>query len=171
MSVLKTSTVLLPYRLAIQAGQTPEALAVHDVAQQLTFAELNGRANQLARLLQTQGVGPESIVAVCLERSVELVVALLGVLKAGAAYLPIDPSYPTERIQWLLADAGTAVCLTHSSLAVHLPAGSQSTALFLDQSDYILSLLSSKMCRRRCSQTTWLTSFTPPAPPASPKGR
>ncbi len=82
--------------------------------------------------------------AVCLERSVELVVALLGVLKAGAAYLPIDPSYPTERIQWLLADAGTAVCLTHSSLAVHLPAGSQSTALFLDQSDYILSLLSSK---------------------------
>ncbi|MCC6607384.1 MAG: amino acid adenylation domain-containing protein [Anaerolineae bacterium] len=144
MSVLKAGSVLLPYRLASQAGQTPAALAVADEVQAFTFAELNGRANQLARLLQTQGVGPESIVAVCLERSVSLVVALLGVLKAGAAYLPIDPSYPTERIQWLLADADTAVCLTHSTLAAHLPAASQSTALFLDQSDYILSLLSAE---------------------------
>jgi amino acid adenylation domain-containing protein len=144
MSVLKAGSVLLPYRLASQAGQTPEALAVADGVHQLTFAELNGRANQLARLLQTQGVGPESIVAVCLKRSIDLVVALLGVLKAGAAYLPIDPSYPTERIQWLLADADTAVCLTHSTLATHLPTGSLSTVLFLDQSDYILSLLSSE---------------------------
>jgi amino acid adenylation domain-containing protein len=86
--------------------QTPEAIALIFRDQRLTYAELNTRANQLAQHLIAQGVGPEVIVAVCLERSVELIVALLAILKAGGAYLPLDPAWPHERIQQLLHDGG-----------------------------------------------------------------
>ena len=78
----------------------------------LTYAELNGRANRLARLLVRHGVGTESLVAVLMDRSADLVVALLAVLKAGAAYLPIDPGNPAERIAFMLADADVGVMLT-----------------------------------------------------------
>ncbi|VAW36161.1 Polyketide synthase modules and related proteins [hydrothermal vent metagenome] len=132
---------LLQIRFERQASQTPEGVALVANGQCLTFAELNGRSNQLAYLLQRQGVGVESIVAVFLERSAEMVVALLAVLKAGAAYLPIDPNYPAERIELILTDAETAVCLTHSSLNHKLPAAIQEKAICIDQSDGILSLL------------------------------
>lgn len=113
--------LLLPSLLEAQAQANPNATAVIFNDNWLTFAELNGRANQLACLLQKQGVGVETLVAVCLERSVEMVVALLIVLKVGAAYVPIDPSYPVVRIEWMLADAETAVYLTTSHLAQKLP--------------------------------------------------
>lgn len=144
MKMIYTKDASVPERFAVRVQQSPDALAVLTKTDHLTFAELNGRVNQLARLLQQQGIGVESLVAVCLERSVEMVVALLAVLKAGAAYVPIDPGYPTERIEWMLADAATAVCLTHSHLAHKLPKSAQSRAIFLDQSDHILSLLSSE---------------------------
>ncbi|MCB8949263.1 MAG: amino acid adenylation domain-containing protein [Ardenticatenaceae bacterium] len=143
MNVINTKNASLPERFAVQVHQSPDALAVFTQEDQLTFAELNGRANQLARLLQQQGVGVEAIVGVCLERSVEMVIALLAVLKAGAAYVPIDPAYPPERIEYMLADAETAVCLTHSQLAYKLPETAQGQTIFLDQSDYVLSLLAS----------------------------
>ncbi len=95
-----------------QAARTPDAVAVRFEHQRLSYAELNGRANQLAHHLQSLGVGPETLVGVCAERSLELIVAVLAVLKAGGAYLPLDPTYPAERLQYMLADAQVAVLLT-----------------------------------------------------------
>jgi amino acid adenylation domain-containing protein len=93
-----------------QVARTPDAVAIAFGDTVVTFAQLDARANRLARLLVGQGVGTESVVAVLLERSADLVVALLGVLKAGAAYLPLDPAYPAGRTAFLLADSG-AMCL------------------------------------------------------------
>src|SRR5262249_15629843 len=90
---------------AAQAERTPERVAVVYEGAALSYGELNRRANQLAHYLRAQGVGPETLVGVCLERSVELVVALLGVLKAGGAYVPLDPQYPEARLSYLLAAA------------------------------------------------------------------
>jgi amino acid adenylation domain-containing protein len=89
---------------------------------QLTYAELNRRANQLARHLQGLGVGPEVLVGIALERSPTLLVGLLGVLKAGGAYVPLDPTYPTDRLAYMISDAQARVLLTQQSLAGLLPA-------------------------------------------------
>ncbi|WP_253773201.1 amino acid adenylation domain-containing protein [Goodfellowiella coeruleoviolacea] len=104
--------VLLPQRFEAQVDRTPDAVAVLDDAGALTYAELNRRANQLARWLRARGVGAGSVVAVVLPRSVDLMVALLGVLKAGAAYLPVESSYPAERISLLVNDSRARVVLT-----------------------------------------------------------
>ena len=104
-----------------QARRTPNAVAVVFEEESLTYAELDARSNQLARRLRVLGVGAESRVGICLERSPEMVVALLAVLKAGGAYVPVDPSYPADRIAYMLADSGVAVLLTQSKLAASLP--------------------------------------------------
>ena len=88
----------------------PSALAVISDKEQLTFAELNRRANRLAHLLAARGIGPESLVGLCMERSAQMIVALLGILKTGAAYLPLDPSLPRERLAFMLEDASVPVC-------------------------------------------------------------
>ena len=92
-----------------QAARTPAAVAVIDEAAQLSYEELNERANQLAHQLGGLGVGPEVLVGLCQERSVEMVVSVLAVLKAGGAYVPLDPAYPKERLSFMLADAGVSV--------------------------------------------------------------
>ena len=97
----------LPALIAEQVRATPDALALVHGDTRLSYAELDARANQLAHWLQGQGVGPDVPVAVCAERSVELVVALLGVIKAGGAYLPLDPEHPRERLQGMLEDSGS----------------------------------------------------------------
>ena len=107
-----------------QAGQTPEAVAVEFEGQQLTYAALDARANQLAERLRRLGVGPEVIVPIFVRRSLEMVVGVLGILKAGGAYLPLDPAYPKERLQFMLADAGASVVVTHVDLASDLPPNS-----------------------------------------------
>jgi amino acid adenylation domain-containing protein len=99
-----------------QAEKTPNAIAVVFQEQRLSYAELNSKANQLAHFLQTRGVKAESHVAVCMERSLDLVISLLAILKAGAAYLPIDPAYPLERQRYVLHDAHVKLLLTHSAL-------------------------------------------------------
>ena len=95
-----------------QVERTPEAAAVIYEGRQLTYSELNQRANRLANYLQKLGVGPEVLVAICVERSLEMIVGLLGVLKAGGAYVPLDPGYPKERQNFMLRDAQVRVVLT-----------------------------------------------------------
>ncbi|MEW5928740.1 MAG: amino acid adenylation domain-containing protein, partial [Gemmatimonadota bacterium] len=104
-----------------QAARTPDAVAVVFEGGELTYAALDGRAARLARRLRGLGVGPETRVGVCAERSPELVVALLATLKAGGAYVPVDPDHPAERIAYVLADAGVAVLLAQAGAAASLP--------------------------------------------------
>ncbi len=104
-----------------QAQRTPEAVAVEFEGSQLCYRELNERANQLAHYLRGMGVGPDTLVGVAMERSLEMVVALYGVLKAGGAYVPIDPEYPPERVAFMLQDANVEVLLTQTRLAGLLP--------------------------------------------------
>lgn len=95
-----------------QARRSPETAALIHDTRVLTYGELNGRANQLARYLRKLGVGPDKLVGVCLERSHEMIVGLLGILKAGGAYLPLDPSYPAARLKYMLEDARPALVLS-----------------------------------------------------------
>jgi amino acid adenylation domain-containing protein len=104
-----------------QVEKTPDADAVTFEGTTLSYRELNLRANLLARELQKLGVGPDVMVGVCMERSVEMVVALLGILKAGGAYVPLDPAYPQERLAYMIADSQVPVLLTQSSIVEHLP--------------------------------------------------
>ncbi|OMD66628.1 hypothetical protein BSK62_11675, partial [Paenibacillus odorifer] len=96
----------------VQVEKTPNAVAVVYEDQKLTYAELNGQANQLAWKLREQGVGSETIVAIMAERSLELIVGILGILKAGGAYLPIDPALPIERIRYMIGDSGAKLLVT-----------------------------------------------------------
>ncbi|MCZ4516598.1 amino acid adenylation domain-containing protein, partial [Streptomyces sp. ActVer] len=110
----------LPELFQAQAARTPDATAVVFAGDEVTYAELNERANRLARLLIDRGVGSESPVAVMAHRSADLVVAFLAVTKAGGAYLPIDPDYPAERITYLLTDARPLLVLTSADLVSRL---------------------------------------------------
>ncbi|MEQ9486031.1 amino acid adenylation domain-containing protein [Coleofasciculus sp. F4-SAH-05] len=111
----------LHHLIEAQVEKTPDAIAVIFDNQQLTYRQLNSRANQLAHYLQKLGVKPESLVGICVERSLEMVVGLLAILKAGGAYVPIDPNYPVDRIAYMLADSQVPVLLTQEPLVPHLP--------------------------------------------------
>ena len=110
-----------PEAFQAQAARTPEAVAVESAAERLTYRELEDRAGRLARRLRSQGVGLEVRVGLFLDRSPELVIALLAVMEAGGAYVPLDPSYPEERLAFLLEDSGVSLVLTRSDLAGRLP--------------------------------------------------
>ena len=120
--------------------------------QQLTYRELNSQANQLAHYLQQLGVGPDVLVAICMERSLEIAIAVLGVLKAGAAYVPLDPAYPKERLTFMLAD-------THSSSYTH----AISLSLWLARPSSPRRLLGRKLARNRqlAARKTQLAAFLP----------
>ncbi|AYK58261.1 non-ribosomal peptide synthetase DhbF [Bacillus subtilis] len=111
----------LPEQFEKQAALRPDAIAVVYEDQALSYAELNERANRLARMLISEGVGPEQFVALALPRSLEMAVGLLAVLKAGAAYLPLDPDYPADRIAFMLKDAQPAFIMTNTKAANHIP--------------------------------------------------
>jgi amino acid adenylation domain-containing protein len=106
-----------------QVSRTPDAVAVTAEAGELTFRELDERANQIARQLREWGIGRDSRVGVCLERSLEMVAALLGVLKAGAAYVPLDPAYPATRLEQMTADAGIEAVVAHAATRDVVPPG------------------------------------------------
>ncbi|MFD3419449.1 non-ribosomal peptide synthetase [Streptomyces decoyicus] len=119
----------LPGLLEAQTARTPDRTAVVCGDTQLTYDEVNRRANRLARLLAARGVGAETLVALALPRSADLVPVLWAVLKAGAGYLPVDPGYPAERIRFMLADAGPALVLTTRDTAGCLPEGTERLVL------------------------------------------
>ena len=105
----------------LQAGRSAEHTAVVYQGQALTYAQLNARANQLARHLRSLGVGPDSLVGLCAERSLEMIVGLYGILKAGGAYVPLEPAYPTDRLAGIVEDARLAVILTQQHVRERVP--------------------------------------------------
>lgn len=142
----------------IQAQKSPEACAITVYGAEgglaeksWTFAEINERANQLAHHLQGLGVGPETLVGLCSERSLELVVGLLGILKAGAAYLPLDPTYPVDRLLYMIQDASIPVLLTQAHLLDHFMIKSEESESIstLNADEYIRST------RIICLDTEW----------------
>nr|APZ78833.1 nonribosomal peptide synthetase [Stigmatella aurantiaca Sg a15] len=114
-----------------QAARTPDATALSFGDVHLSYAELNARANVLAHELRNRGVGPESLVGICVERSAELVIAILGVVKAGGAYVPLDPSSPRERLALILEDADVSALVTETKRVSELPTEKVST-IFVD---------------------------------------
>ncbi|MCY8030043.1 non-ribosomal peptide synthetase DhbF [Bacillus inaquosorum] len=122
----------LPEQFEKQAALSPDAIAVVYEDQSLSYAELNERANRLARMLISEGVGPEQFVALALPRSLEMAVGLLAVLKAGAAYLPLDPDYPADRIAFMLEDAQPAFIMTNTKAAEHIPPAENVPKIVLD---------------------------------------
>ena len=114
------------------AQQQPDAVALVKENQQLTYGELNRRANKIAHYLQSLGVGSEVLVGLCVERSFEMIVGLLGILKAGGAYVPLDPAYPSERLAFMLEDTSVSVLLTQVRLVESLPQH-QARVLCLDR--------------------------------------
>lgn len=128
----------LPGLIEAQAARTPDALAVVHEQESVTYCDLNARANRMARLLASHGVGPEETVALVASRSVDMVVALLGVVKAGAAYLPVDPELPDERIEIMLRDCAPIVVITTSDLVSRVSATSH--RLVVDSAELATSL-------------------------------
>ena len=114
-----------------QAAQNPAKVAVIAGDESLTYAELNERANQLARHLRSCGIGRESLVGICIDRSLEMAIGIVGILKSGGAYLPLDPDYPKDRLAFMVRDANLPVIVTKSNLVDALP-NSDSRVVFLD---------------------------------------
>jgi amino acid adenylation domain-containing protein len=139
---------------AQQAERTPEATAVVCGGEQLNYLEVYEHANRLANRLRTMGVGPGVIAALCLNRSVDMVVAVLAVLTAGGAYVPLDPEYPSERLEYMLSDSGAVVLVTEESLLNLLP-----------------SLPLPSICLDRDRSTLRMEHSTPPATGVSPNHR
>lgn len=137
-AVVLADDQLLPDWFEAQAAQRPEAIALRCGDRQLTYGELNERANQLAHYLQAAGVGAESVTGICLERTPEMLVGLLAILKAGGAYLPLDPEYPAERLAFMLHDAAPSVLLTQSHLAARL-SGQTVRIISLDEEQSLIA--------------------------------
>jgi amino acid adenylation domain-containing protein len=116
-------------RFEQQVARTPQAIALTCGDQQLSYADLNQRANALAYRLRDLGAGPDTRVGLCVERSLDLVVGLLGILKAGAAYVPLDPAYPHERLHFMIADAQLVILVTQSALQQRLPPAAATVCL------------------------------------------
>ncbi|MCP2727559.1 amino acid adenylation domain-containing protein [Symplocastrum sp. BBK-W-15] len=121
-----------------QVEKTPDAVAVVYENESLTYGELNGQANQLAHYLQSLGVTTETLVGICVERSLLMIVGFLAILKAGGAYVPLDSDYPPERLAYMLQDAGVSVLLTQEKLVAHLPK-TQARVVILDTDWQLIS--------------------------------
>src|SRR6201999_2268798 len=125
----------LPALIEAQVARRGDAIALVCEDTTLSYAALNARANQLAHLLIAQGAGPEQIVALALPRSAELIVGLVAIIKSGAAYLPLDPDYPADRLAFMLADAKPVCLITSNAVAQRLPEAAP--RLVLDHPDTI----------------------------------
>lgn len=149
----------------VQVRRAPTALALSQGDTQLSYAELNVRANRLAHHLVAHGVGPESRIAVCAARSPEMIVALLAILKAGGAYVPLDPAYPAERLHYIVQDCAPALLLADS---VGRTALGEITLPLLALEDALPS--QDHDLSPRAQLNIWLMWFTPRARPVNRKG-
>ena len=118
------SRISLPDMVAAHAARLPEAIAASAGSRFLTYKELDGQANRLARYLRSRGAAADVPVGLCLPRSLEMVVAALGIMKAGAAFVPMDPSYPVDRLSYMLSDAQAPLVVADASTAQRLPQAS-----------------------------------------------
>lgn len=125
MSLLSTEAPPFPQLFEAQVARTPEAIAVVYQDVELSYRELNRRANQLAHYLRALDVGPDRLVGIFLERSIDTIVSLLAIHKAGGAYVPLDPAYPKERLRFMMEDAELPLVLTHAALLPQLPSHGQ----------------------------------------------
>ena len=143
-----------------QAARTPDQVALVFDEQELTYGELNFRANQLAQHLTRLGIGPDVLVGLCVQRSIEMVVGMLGILKAGGAYVPIDPSYPSARIALVIEDSHLGFILTTEQIRAALPA-SPARIISLDGDAKAIAAQSpaAGACFRR-TKIIWRTSST-----------
>jgi len=129
--MFRANAARAPSRLAVVDAPNRERFAF-GAPLRLTYAELDKRANRLANYLRERGVGPDVLVGVCMERAPEMIVALLGILKAGGGYLPLDPAWPDDRLQFMLADARAPLLLANQKVAELLPQDSDVPVLLLD---------------------------------------
>lgn len=120
-----------------QAARHPDRIAIEQEDRRWTYAQLNVRANQLAHYLRKRGVGPDTLIGICADRSMDLIVGLLGVLKSGGAYVPMDPTYPAQRLSFMLRDSGVKVLLTRSHLRDRLPSHDAETVCLDSEWDAI----------------------------------
>ncbi len=128
----------VPRLVADQAAATPDAVALAAGTETVTYRELDTRANTLSAYLRARGVGPDVVVGLCLERSVDFVVGALAILKAGGAYLPLDPTHPTDRLHFMLTDARVPVLVTRQGIADRLTEGSwQTVAVDTDRAEIV----------------------------------
>jgi amino acid adenylation domain-containing protein len=125
-------------RFEEQVQKTPDAIALVFEDLHLTYRELNKKANRLAQYLQSLGIKPDVIVGICMERSLEMVIGILAILKAGGAYLPLDPTYPHERLAFMMADAQVSILLTQNHLVETLPSQQQAHVICVDKSSQAL---------------------------------
>ena len=156
---------------AEQVRRSPDAVALEYGEERLLYAELDRRVSGLARRLRRLGVGTDSLVGICAERSIEMVVGLLGILRAGGAYMPLDPSYPAERLAYMMEDSGLGVLLTQSWLEAGLPA-LPGKVLRLDDPALFAGLSGGRLDSRARWQPrrVWPTRSTPPARRAGRRG-
>jgi amino acid adenylation domain-containing protein len=122
-----------------QVERTPGALAVASQEGTLTYQELNQKANQVARYLQRRGIGPEALVGICLDRSLDMIVCLLGILKAGGVYLPFDPGYPVERLSFMLKDSQAPLLVTQNNFAGYFSQLEASSVICIDKDWSVIS--------------------------------
>ncbi|MEO6165513.1 MAG: amino acid adenylation domain-containing protein [Candidatus Binatia bacterium] len=143
-----------------QVQKTPDNLSVICAAQKLSYRELNSRANQLSHLLVELGVGPDSLIGICMERSIEMVIAVLAILKAGGAYLPLDPGYPKERLDFMLQDATVGVILTQQRLLGRLPEFSGVLFCLDEDPDFIATQSDKNLAPRENSENLAYVIYT-----------
>jgi amino acid adenylation domain-containing protein/thioester reductase-like protein len=136
--------------IELQVKLTPHKVAVIFENEQLTYRELNRRANKLAQYLRNLNVGPEVLVGICLEYSTNLLIGLLGILKAGGAYVPLDPAYPQERLKWILEDSQISILLTQQNLLERLPKH-QAKVVCIDTDEEIIALASEENPKTKVS--------------------
>jgi amino acid adenylation domain-containing protein/thioester reductase-like protein len=140
----ETSIKAVHHLIEKQTAQNPDSIAIEFESSHLTYGQLNDRANQLAHYLQHLGVKPGILVSICVDRSLEMFVALLGVLKSGGTYIPLDPAYPKDRLEFMMEDSRSSVLITHDALDIQLDTRIDLKRVYLDRDAKTIAQYSTK---------------------------